>query len=820
MKKENRKKEINALHTITIKEKIIFMGIFSIATAVIIGIVGIQSINRNYKLSQMQKEINELIVQHKSNQILEAEYRNYAESQYLDQIITGMQNMQTSAEQIKRLASSQYRIPVSEIAEEIENNTNNYSELNIVSTQRGYSEDSGLYQQYINHDDELRLAFDSLMDQGAWIEMNWMSGNFNETGEAVEVDGRNYYKLSYSQPAPTSVKRTGMSFRLGGTFNYKGKVYISNIRWRNGNDVLEYDLASNLDLVTSSGTAFHSYQGEEFNGQPAICVDCEFNAANDVWEEFAMEIPVADYSVQNYRTVEYDMYYEPVDNNSYFQYGGAYTGVYEFNTNLDKLNRYVKEYSKLVIEEKNATDSYNNIVNLIDEMRNNIPLYTSDAFLIQNASDLFEQKIAVFDQICELDEKVQDLQKNIQQSSQIMTDNGDAVMQMAKTDMVNVKVNVFKISVVVIVLATVILILLTWLVSGSISKNVKEFKDTLKVIEQGQINVRVKISGKDEFSQFGKSLNKFLDKLQKSIVHLQHISGELAGSGAELEKKASVTQDASSVVSGALNDISKGAGEQAADIGDASHQVMSICENVSKIMSSVEGLAANSAEMRRHGVEASEIITNLSRSSEETAAVFTEISGQINKTNNSVIEIQKVVNLIAEIASQTNLLSLNASIEAARAGFSVVAGEIQKLAEQTNSSAKIIDGIIMNLSEESQVAVSLIDDMTQVMENQKEQLQETKNRFQSVTEGIISTEAGMKNVMDEADQCNKSREKISDLISNLSAIAEENAAATEETNASMGELNSATASLTSTAQKLKELSSNVQNDLQYYKAEQ
>ena len=111
--------------------------------------------------------------------------------------------------------------------------------------------------------------------------------------------------------------------------------------------------------------------------------------------------------------------------------------------------------------------------------------------------------------------------------------------------------------------------------------------------------------------------------------------------------------------------------------------------------------------MSEKGTEAAKIVKELGNTSDKTTEAFIKISEQIHKTNSSVVKIQEVVNLIAQIASQTNLLSLNASIEAARAGsagkgFAVVASEIQKLAEQTNSSAKIIDEIILLLSDESQ----------------------------------------------------------------------------------------------------------------------
>ena len=203
---------------------------------------------------------------------------------------------------------------------------------------------------------------------------------------------------------------------------------------------------------------------------------------------------------------------------------------------------------------------------------------------------------------------------------------------------------------------------------------------------------------------------------------------------------------------------------------------------------------------------------------------FLRISEQIHKTDASVVKIQEVVNLIAQIATQTNLLSLNASIEAARAGeagkgFAVVASEIQKLAEQTNSSAKVIDEIILSLSNESQQTVQSINEVTDMIVNQKAKLDETKAKFEVVEEGILSTGKGMKTVLEQADVCGRAGEHVVSLMTNLSAIAEENAATTEQTNTSMNELNDATASLARTAMELKQLSASVEESLNYFHTE-
>ncbi len=808
----------------TIKSKILLMGVFSILVAVCIGVLGINSINRNSSNNEIESTVNEIDVLQAKNLGLEAQYQYYIDQKYLDNILDNLGQMTSSAELLQNLADTKYRRDIEKILEKLTKSRENYSEISELGNTRGFDSQSGLYKQYLEASGALADSFSDLIDKQDWQEIKWIDARMWTSGEAVEMDDKEYVRLIYSGPVPEKVKRDSLAFRVGGTLTYQSDCYITDIKLVNGMDSIDIDLAA-IDKFDGSGLAYVDSELVTFDSEPAIRVGCNFNAANEGWEEFAVAIPVKEYAAQNYANIEYTLYMEPNGLSYEYKYGGSYSGVYSFQSSLEQLDDQVNSYSRMVVEGKDTADACAGIEALMTEMEENIPLYTTSSTLADDSLGKLSAAQAVFWQMKEIDDTILALKAENNVLNEELTTLCGTVRNIASEDMIRVKSTVQNASIIVIVIASIILVGLTVLISSSIDRNVMHFKKALDRITQGKIAVRINADGEDEFSQFGKSLNVFLDKLEDSISQLQGISANLAETGNALEDKADKTKGASEVISTALDEIAKGAAVQAGDISDSSQQASRMQENMIQITESVEKLSDTSKGMSKRGAEATQIVQELSRTSDQTTDAFVKISDQIRKTNASVIKIQEVVNLIAEIASQTNLLSLNASIEAARAGeagrgFAVVASEIQKLAEQTNSSAKIIDDIILALSKESQQTVQSINEVTDIILNQKQQLDETKEKFGMVEEGISSTADRMNTVFGQAVVCGKAGAQVVNLMTNLSAIAEENAATTEQTSTSMNEFNDATASLARTAMELKKLSIAVADNLNYFSIEE
>ncbi len=325
----------------------------------------------------------------------------------------------------------------------------------------------------------------------------------------------------------------------------------------------------------------------------------------------------------------------------------------------------------------------------------------------------------------------------------------------------------------------------------------------------------------DEIGMMINSMYALVEKLQGMVLNIKNSTANLMQSGDSLESMASQTSTTADEIGHAVEDISKGAVTQAEDIETATAQVAGIGEMIENIVNGVKELDEISLSIKKADDESEQIISELSISNDRTNEAIRKVGASVRTTNESVGRIQEAINLITAIASETSLLALNASIEAARAGeagrgFAVVASQISKLSEDSNSSAKTIEDIIVQLSADSEASVQIMEEVGEIITEQKRKLDETRNKFKDVSRGIETSMSETEKIYGQTKECDQARVRVTDIVQNLSAVAQQNAASTEETNAAMQELNATINLLAEAAKDLKEIAEELERDISFF----
>lgn len=323
---------------------------------------------------------------------------------------------------------------------------------------------------------------------------------------------------------------------------------------------------------------------------------------------------------------------------------------------------------------------------------------------------------------------------------------------------------------------------------------------------------------KDETGVMTRSVALLREELVDLLEGIQKQSVQLFKTSANLDGDSDETQKMVEQVDRAVGDIATGATSQAQETQNATENVIAMGNMIEDTNAEAERLNGNAQQMKDSSDQAMQILKELNEINDRTKQSIEEVYTQTNITNESVQKIKEATVLIASIAEETNLLSLNASIEAARAGeqgkgFAVVASQIQKLAEQSNESASQIDEITNALISDSTKSVETIAQVRDIMNEQSEKMEKTDSMFRQVNTGVDHAMDSVNTITEKTELLNQAREKIIDVVQNLSAIAEENAASSQETSASITQVNTVVTDISDNASGLKDIAYHLEKDV-------
>ena len=325
--------------------------------------------------------------------------------------------------------------------------------------------------------------------------------------------------------------------------------------------------------------------------------------------------------------------------------------------------------------------------------------------------------------------------------------------------------------------------------AGSMSRNIRKSIQVVGRLAEGNLDVWVDdklLKKKDEIGELSRVTKTLRDTMRSTIKEITDNAKALLEASQLLGTAADNTNGTMNDVRTAVSQVVDNSQLQAENSQSTSEQMKIMGDNITETSNEAELLSGNAASMQSSSEKASKTLLSLRQINEDVKKIIGEVQEQTNRTNESVKKIQAATTFINSIAEDTGLLSLNASIEAARAGdsgrgFAVVAEQIKNLSEQSNESSKEIEATAEVLRADSEKAVQAMQQMQEIIASQSESMQETQQVVAEVIEEIASSMKSIAQIKESSGRLEGARNEVLQAVEHLSEISAENLDSTKST---------------------------------------
>ena len=380
-----------------------------------------------------------------------------------------------------------------------------------------------------------------------------------------------------------------------------------------------------------------------------------------------------------------------------------------------------------------------------------------------------------------------------------------------KQELLNDTIDLRNSTILIIVIALIATIIIAIIISNLITKNLTKINEIFTKVSQGNLNVKSNIKAKDEFGRLSDNLNIMISNVRNLINSVKTSSqtvNKTSDSIYDMSKEASAAMHE---VSSSIQEVASGNTEQAKDIEANSQNINNLAEKLGIIKESTLEVKDYSEKTKKLGLEGFSQVDQLVSKANENGESSENVSNVVLEAKETSEEINTITETITQIAEQTNLLALNAAIEAARAGdagkgFSVVADEIRKLAEESSKATYDISTLIEKMNKKTDIAVKTMEDSKNIVKEQINVVGETKNIFNEIITSIEELNNKVEIITNSTLDIDNKKNDIVEKTENISAVSEEVSASTQQVSASAEEVTATTENFVGYSEKLQKLS--------------